>query len=69
MALIFMRVGASENGLCCLLLYIHITRECMQLFLLWTQHILVVEIAISNTLTDGNMHVNKRSGKPQHAYL
>jgi len=40
----------------------------MQLFLLWTQHIFVVEIAIPNTLTDANVHVNKRSGKPQHAY-
>ncbi len=41
----------------------------MQLFLLWTQHFFVVEIAIPNTLTDGNMHVNKGSDKPQHAYL
>jgi hypothetical protein len=39
----------------------------MHLFLLWTQHIFVEEIAIPNTLTDGNMHVNKRSGEPQHA--
>jgi hypothetical protein len=41
----------------------------MQLFLLRTQHIFVEQIAIPNTPTDGNMHVNKRSGKPQHAYL
>jgi hypothetical protein len=41
----------------------------MQLFLLWTQHIFVEGIAIPNTLTDGNMDVNKRSDKHQHAYL